>query len=165
MSADAQSFKDIMSHWATGISVVTTQYQGEWQGFTVNSFASVSIAPLLISLSVTKDLYAGKLIHESRVFAVNILTNKQEEFGRLFAGMIPERREKRFEGLNVTLDTYGCPLLPEILGWLSCRVYQELDVGASTLILGEVTDCGRAENAGPLVYYHRQWGEFAPFKG
>src|SRR5258705_8392300 len=159
MSADAQAFKNVMSRWASGICVVTTHHNGEWQGFTVNSFASVSIDPLLISLSIAKGMHAGEILQQGKVFAVNILTDKQEEFGKLFAGMFTERNENRFAGIATTLTNLGCPLLPGILGWMSCHVYQELDVGASTLILGEVTDCGWLDDAEPLVYYHRQWGK------
>jgi 3-hydroxy-9,10-secoandrosta-1,3,5(10)-triene-9,17-dione monooxygenase reductase component len=163
MSADAQAFKNVMSRWATGISVVTTHLNDEWQGFTVNSFASVSIEPLLISLSIAKGLHAGELLQQSRVFTVNILTDSQAEFGMLFAGMLPERNENRFAGIATTVTKAGNALLPDTLGWMDCRVHQEIDVGASTLILGEVTDAGWADGAEPLVYYHRQWGRFAPF--
>jgi flavin reductase (DIM6/NTAB) family NADH-FMN oxidoreductase RutF len=163
MSADAQAFKNVMSRWATGISVVTTHYEGETQGFTVNSYASVSIEPLLISMSIAKGMHAGELLQKSKVFTVNILTDKQAEFGMLFAGMFADRNENRFAGINTTLTKQGNLLLPDILGWMDCRVYQEIDVGASMLILGEVMDCDWTNDVEPLVYYHRQWGRFAPF--
>lgn len=162
MSLDAQTFKNIMSHWATGISVITTVYEQEWQGFTANSFASVSIEPFLISMSVTKTLYAGQLIQKSGVFVVNILTRDQENWGKLFAGMYPDR-ENRFENILCTPAENGSPILPGVLGWLGCKVYKTFDVGASTLILGEVTEGMIAEETDPLVYYHRQWGYFTQF--
>ncbi|MCU0514730.1 MAG: flavin reductase family protein [Anaerolineae bacterium] len=163
MSADVQSFKNVMSRWPSGVSVITTVHEGEWHGFTANSFASVSIEPMLISMSMAKTLHTGTLILTSRIFTVNILRQEQAHLGQRFAGMIPEYKERRFEGLNITLTETGCPLLPDTLGWMSCRVYQAIDVGASTLILGEVIDCYAAEAGEPLLYYRRQWGQFSPF--
>lgn len=158
---DVQRFKSVMSNWASGIAVVTTQLNQEWQGFTANSFASVSIDPMLISLSVTKTLYAGKLIENSRVFAVNILNQDQEHLGRLFAGMIPDTPD-RFAGLQCSTDINGCPILPGALGWLSCRVHQIIDLGASKLVLGQAVD-GAISDQMPLLYYQRQWGRFVPY--
>lgn len=163
MGLDVQTFKNVMSHWVTGISVVTTVYEDEWQGFTANSFASVSIEPFLISMSITKNLYAGKLIQQSGVFAVNILTRDQENWGKLFAGMFPDR-ENRFENIVCTTAQNGSPILPGVLAWFGCRVHQILDIGASHLILGEVTEGHLADEGEPLVYYHRQWGYFTQFK-
>ena len=88
--ATVDSFKEVMSRWATGISVVTTAYEGEWRGITANSFASVSIDPLLISMSVSKSLHTLELFQKSGVFAVNVLRESQLDWGKRFAGMLPE---------------------------------------------------------------------------
>ena len=160
MAFDAQTFKQVMSHWASGIAVITTHYQGEWQGFTANSLASVSVDPLLISMSVTKQLYAGELILKSGVFAINILKQGQSEWGKLFAGFVKDR-PNRFEGIEVQPDTHGCPLLPDTVAWLSCKLYKTLDVGASTLLLGEVVDGSVLQGTSPLLYFQRQWGHFS----
>lgn len=157
--ATVDNFKEVMSRWASGISVITTAYEGEWRGITANSFASVSIEPLLISMSVSKTLHTLEFFQKSGIFAVNVLKESQLDWGKRFAGMIPEFAEKRFEGLNATLSKNGAPLLPDVLGWMDCKVYQTIDVGASVLFLGEVTDA-HAVDGEPLVYFHRQWGGF-----
>lgn len=158
MSIDATQFKEIMSHWASGISVITTVHEGEHQGFTANSFASVSIDPLLISMSVAKSMYAGELLLKSRVFTVNILTEEQIELGKRFAGFFD--MEDRFAGLNTSTSANGCYTLPGILGYLNCEVYETLDVGASTLVLGKVTEGSLHTEHKPLIYFNRQWGSF-----
>lgn len=158
MSIDVAQFKEIMSHWASGISVITTVHEGEHQGFTANSFASVSIDPLLISMSVAKSMYAGELLLKSQVFTVNILTEKQIELGKRFAGFYD--MEDRFAGINTTTSVNGCYVFPDVLGYLNCEVYETLDVGASTLVLGKVTDGSLHLEQKPLVYFNRQWGSF-----
>jgi flavin reductase (DIM6/NTAB) family NADH-FMN oxidoreductase RutF len=157
--ATVDGFKEVMSRWATGISVITTAYEDDWRGITANSFASVSIDPLLISMSVSKTLYTLEMFQKSGIFAVNVLRESQLDLGKRFAGMIPEFNEKRFEGLGASLSKNGSPILPDVLGWMDCRVYKQLDVGASILFLGEVTDAAFSDGE-PLVYFHRQWGGF-----
>jgi len=159
MSIDAQLFKQVMSHWASGIAVITTQYEGDHQGFTANSLASVSIDPLLISMSIVKTLYAGQLLQSSGMFAINVLREDQSEWGKLFAGFYKDR-PNRFEGIDITTTQQSIPLLPNTLAWMLCRVYQTVDVGASTLILGEVVDGQLNEGRPPLLYWRRSWGRF-----
>jgi flavin reductase (DIM6/NTAB) family NADH-FMN oxidoreductase RutF len=161
MAIDVQTFKNIMSHWATGISVITTFDGDEFLGFTANSFASVSVSPYLVSMSVAKTLYTGDVIQRNRVFTVNILNQYQEEWGKLFAGVYKDRL-KRFEGIDVTIGENGCPILPDVMGYMECEIYQTVDVGASTLILGEVKNGAFYDGRDPLLYYHRQWGKFSP---
>lgn len=159
---DSQAFKNVMSRWATGISIITTQNNGEKYGFTANSFASVSIDPLLVTFSMGQNLSVRPQIEQSGVLAINILKAHQAEWGKIFAGMLPEKNADRFAGINDTPSDLGCPLLPDTLGWLSCRVQRWINVGASDLILAEVVSAGWSDGE-PLLYFHRQWGQFQPF--
>lgn len=156
---DTDTFKNIMSRWASGISVITTAEDDNLYGFTANSLASVSIDPLLISMSVTRNLYTGQVIERTGVFTINILKESQREWGEVFAGMIPERKENRFDGINIEIAENGCPVLPDVMGWMACHVYQKIDVGASVLFLGEVT-AGAWQDGSPLLYFNRAWGRF-----
>lgn len=160
---DSQAFKNVMSRWATGISIITTHHEGVWHGFTANSFASVSIDPLLIAFSVGQNLSARPYIEQSGVIAVNILKKHQVEWGKIFAGMIPEKNVDRFAGIDCAVSDLGCPILPDTMGWLSCRVQKWINVGASDLILAEVVTADWSDGE-PLLYFHRQWGEFTPFE-
>lgn len=160
--ATVDDFKNVMARWTTGISVITTAHEGELHGFTANSFASVSIDPLLISMSVAKSLYALEQIEKSGVFAVNVLKKSQLDWGKRFAGMIEEFREDRFIGIDVITSENGNPILPDVLGWMDCKVYKSIDVGASTMFLGEVTAAHWQDEGEPLAYFKRQWGQFSP---
>lgn len=158
---DAQKFKQVMSHWLTGIVVITTARDDQMVGFTANSFASMSIDPMLVVITLGKTLSSLDVFQEAHYFAVNLLSKDQADLGKVFAGMIPERNADRFAGLDVTRTTNGAPLLPNTLAWMECKVYQRIDVGASILYLGEVKDAGWNDGAEPLAYYQRQWGEFS----
>lgn len=159
MAVEQQAFKNVLSRWATGITVITTADGDNRQGFTANSFATVSIDPPLITMNVAKRLESAAVIRQVGKFAINILRVDQIYWGKVFAGFI--ETDNRFEGIDVTLSNGGCPLLPDTLGWLDCEVYHMLDVGENLLFVGQVMDAGWIEeDADPLLYYHRHWGKF-----
>lgn len=158
---EISEFKSVMSHWASGIAVVTTFSPIGHLGFTANSLASVSIDPLLISMSVAKSLFTGQVMLQQGVFNINILTAEQDQLGKIFAGMMPQQTD-RFEGLDITYSTNGCSILPNVMAYLECQIYTTVDVGASTLVLGQVIGGRLLQEAQPLLYFHRAWGRFMP---
>ena len=70
---DPQTFRSTLSHWASGVTVVTTQLNEQRVGITASSFSSLSLDPPLILICVAKKLYTHQVIEQSRIFAVNIL--------------------------------------------------------------------------------------------
>src|SRR3954452_6394773 len=78
-------FRQVMGHFATGVTVVTTRSQETLAGLTANAFCSVSLNPPLILICVDLSSTTRPVIRESGVFAVNILTDKQEDLSRCFA--------------------------------------------------------------------------------
>src|SRR3712207_6627005 len=99
MAIDSQSFRATMTHWASGVTIVTTTYNGERSGITVSSLTSLSLEPPRILICVAKRLHTHNLIKASQSFAVNILSAEQQEWGIRFAGKVPEG-EDRFAGID-----------------------------------------------------------------
>lgn len=160
MATHPQAFKDTLAQWSSGVTVVTTAWHDTWYGITVSSFASVSLEPPLISVCVAKKLFTHGVIAESSIFAVNILNREQVEWAKRFAGFYPEIKD-RFADINCLTAVTGCPVFPDAMGWLDCRVYRAYDGGDHTIIVGEVVANGHNERSHPpLVYYNRQWGQF-----
>src|SRR3712207_3497878 len=87
--ADAAAFRGAMSHFPTGVTVVTSGSEEKVEGMTANAVISVSLDPLLLLVSVHKDARLNPRIREEGYFAVNILADDQEGLSRLFAS--PER--------------------------------------------------------------------------
>jgi len=159
MAVEEQAFKNVLSRWATGITIITAASGDHWQGFTANSFATVSVKPPLVSMNVAKRIASAELIRTTGYFAVNVLNLDQMEWGKIFAGIIPT--EDRFADIDVKLSENGCPLLPDVMGWLECKVYHSLDIDENIMFVGEVLNAGWSENnLEPLLYFHRHWGKF-----
>jgi len=155
-----QMFKQVMAQWASGVSVVTTVSDTGWTGITVSSFNSVSLRPPLVSICIATNLYTHDVIQQAGVFAVNVLSEGQIEVGKRFAGMYPDV-EDRFADMKIQTAETGCPILPDVMGWVDCRLWQEYPGGDHTIFVGEVVSGGiHAEAQEPLLYFNRKWGRF-----
>lgn len=157
---DEQIFKNVLSCWATGITVITVSSNDDWQAFTANSFASVSVNPPMICMNVANRIDSRDYIAREGHFAINILTNNQLDLGKRFAGYLDDQFDNRFDGLKCDTTEYGDPLLPESMAWLSCTVEHMINLGENTMFIGRVKDGSGTEDNSPLLYYNRQWGKF-----
>ena len=88
---EAQHFKDALSQWATGVTVVTTVHAGQRVGITASSFTSVGLTPPQILVCVAHKLYTHQAILASGHFAVNILAEDQKAVSGLFASRAPDK--------------------------------------------------------------------------
>lgn len=160
MALDLDQFKNAMAQWATGVTIVTTQWNGEKFGLTASSFTSISLDPPLVSVALANSLYTLALMQQSGLFAVTLLASDQIDLGMRFAGMIPDIVD-RFDGLDYTVAVTGCPILPGGLAWLDCRVYHSFEAGDHTVFVGEVLEASAREDGLPLLYYNRDWRNLA----
>ena len=161
MAVSDAAFRDVMSHWATGVTVVTTCHDGELHGMTVNSFSSLTVEPPLVLFCADRSAHTYGLVEASGVFAVNVLSAGQEELSNLFAGRYPERDADRFAGVAYRQAATGAPILRGSLGYLDCRVVARYPHGTHTIFVGAVAaaELLDAETA-PLLYYHRRYRQF-----
>ena len=85
MSASPEQFKAVLSRWASGVSVVTTNDDGMLYGLTVSSFSSVSLDPPLVSVCLSEGNRLVEMIKQSGKFAVSILGANQQAASQYFA--------------------------------------------------------------------------------
>lgn len=156
MPIDVEKFKEIMSRFATGVTVVTTKAENQPFGLTVSAFCSVSLSPPLILICVNKAAHSHDALRRAATFAVNILSEQQEALSNRFAD--PELTQaQRFAGLACDASALKLPVLPGIIGYMDCRRFKTYDGGDHTIILGEVFEMRLfAENA-PLLCFNRQY--------
>jgi flavin reductase (DIM6/NTAB) family NADH-FMN oxidoreductase RutF len=156
MTHDPQSLRLAMRKWATGVTIVTAEYEGRRHGMTVSSFTSVSLDPPLILVSLGNGTLTGELIRSTGYFGVTILAEGQQELSDSFAGRIPEP-EDRFDGREIETLESGVPFLKGGLVYLDCRVVQIIPAGTTMLYLGEVTALWEGTDGKPLIYYNREY--------
>lgn len=151
---DDRTFRNAMGKFATGVTVITTDHGGEPHGMTANAFMSVSLNPRLVVVSIGEKARMLDKIRESGKFAVNILSEQQQEVSMLFAGQLKENRE-------ADLDTIqGVPVVKDALANVVCKVYGTQIVGDHTLFIGEVEDIVLRDGK-PLTFYEGKYGKLA----
>ncbi len=160
MTIHTTTFKEVMSQFASGVTVITTHDNGNLHGMTASSFCSVSLEPPLVLVCVAKHVRSHPLIEKSGVFAVNILANEQLDWGMRFAGMIPDI-EDRFADIEVIAAVTDSPILPGTLGWVDCELRYAYDGGDHTIFVGEAVAGGVSQKNDPLMYYNRAWRELS----
>ncbi len=154
---DDRQFRSAMGKFATGVTVITTEVEGEIHGMTANAFMSVSLDPKLVVISIGEKAKVLNKIKESKIFTVNILAADQEELSMIFAGQLKEHKEVTFERLD------GKPVLSGAVAQIACEVSAEHVEGDHTLFIGKVTDI-HLEDAEPLVFYNGKYRSLVELK-
>lgn len=158
MTVEIEQFKDALAHFASGVTVVTTRYEGQPIGVTASAFASLSLQPPLVMVAFAKEMFTHTALQEHGSFAVSILSEEQVGWAMRFAGMLPEYEADRFVGINVETAVTGNPILPDVLAWADCRLWAVYDGGDHSIFIGEVVAAATGKAEAPLLYYDRLWG-------
>jgi flavin reductase (DIM6/NTAB) family NADH-FMN oxidoreductase RutF len=143
---DDRQFRNAMGKFATGVTVIATEVEGDVHGMTANAFISVSLDPKLVVISIGAKAKILTKIKESNLFTVNILAADQQELSNIFAGQLKEHKEVVFDRLD------GKPVIPGSVVQIACEVSAEHVEGDHTLFIGKVTDI-HIEDLEPLVFY------------
>jgi 3-hydroxy-9,10-secoandrosta-1,3,5(10)-triene-9,17-dione monooxygenase reductase component len=162
MELDAQAFKDTLSCFPSGVTVVTSLLDGVPSGMTVSAFAAVSLTPPRISICVNQDAETRPAIETSRHFAVHILGRRQAELGMRFAHLLPDVPVP-FAGLKYGAAVSGSPILPDCVAWLDCALESTIVVGDHKLFIGIPLAVDPAAGSDePIVYCQRNWRVLEP---
>jgi flavin reductase len=148
MPFDSKQQRKIMGHFATGVTIVTTDGPAGSHGLTANAVASLSLDPPLVLVAVEKRAHSLEYLRKNGCFAVNILRLDQEEISRRFATPGP----KDFTGLNITMATTASPILADCLAFVDCRVVDILPGGDHEIFVGEIV-AGEYHGGDPLLYF------------
>ncbi|WP_058308370.1 flavin reductase family protein [Gracilibacillus massiliensis] len=141
-----QDFRKAMSKFATGITVVTTEFDNEVQGMTVNAFMSVSLDPQLITISLDHKTNFYQNADKIKRFGISILREEQKEVSMIFAKQI----DKKYDDF-VSLD--GIPVINNSLTTLACSVVNTVEAGDHMLLIAEV-DKIKLDEGNPIIYYN-----------
>lgn len=148
---DDRLFRTAMSKFATGVTVITTEADGDVHGMTANAFMSVSLDPKLVLISIGNKAKMKNFIESSGVFAVNLLSNSQENVSKQFAGQINDETAAQFT------EFAGLPVIDQALASIACDVHDSSVQGDHTLFIGKVRDIV-VTDADPLTFYSGKYG-------
>lgn len=154
MPVDDAQFKLAMSHFASGVTVVTTEQEGTPYGMTVAAFSSLSLHPPLVLICIEKSVRTHEAIAAAGKFGVSILSQSQADVSNRFAS----RGEDKFSGIATHRGTTGVPLVDGAITNLECTLREQFPGGDHSIFIGEVVAIETAEGV-PLVYYRSGYRE------
>ncbi len=154
MSDLGEDLRRALRHWASGVSIATSEFEGVRHGMTVNSLASVSLEPPVILMTLQHATRTYELVRQSKIVGITFLGEGQAALSDRFAGKIPEDGD-RFSGLETFTWKTGAPLIAGGTAYLDCQVRSVYPLEQSTLFILDVVAARPAADDLPLVYFNR----------
>jgi flavin reductase (DIM6/NTAB) family NADH-FMN oxidoreductase RutF len=162
MSLNPAEFRKAMGCFATGVTILTVDLEGEAHGMTANAFASVSLDPLLVLVCVDHKTRTHAHLRTKKRFGINILAEDQRAVSEYYARPARENEHAEEEaGAHFDRTQHGTPILRGALAYLECRLDSAQEAGDHTIFIAEVEDVVVREGA-PLLFFrgkYRRIGE------
>jgi len=157
MPIDKDRFRVVMSHFAAGVTVVTTlDADGRPFGLTATAFSSVSLDPPLVLVCVDKKAETYPHFEPAGVFAVNFLSLGQRDISQHFA----KHGGDKFRELGWRAGVLGAPLLEGTIGHVECRIRHWYDAGDHTIMVGEIESADACAGE-PLLHFRHAYRRVA----
>ncbi len=159
-SSDAQprqltsdEFRNVIGHFASGVTVITTTVDGKPYGTTASAVTSLSLEPPMVLIAMNQSSETGQAIATQGTFAINILGEDHGEIAVQFA----RKGAEKFEGVELTEGTEAGPLLTDALAHVECRVTEQVVAGTHVVFIAEAL-VATARPGAPLAYFRGQFG-------
>ena len=147
-SIDPRTFRDVLGCYPTGVSVITSLYEGVRVGMAVGSFTSISLDPPLVGFFPGKASRSWQRIEQSGRFCVNVLAGHQIDLCKHFASKIDDK----FADLSHGKSPSGLPVIDDAVAWIDCRIQDVIEIGDHYLVVGAVEALSRGDTHQPLVF-------------
>ena len=141
-----------------GLYVISSRRGEKVNAQVGNSLFQITVSPRQIALGINKSNYTFEFIRDSLVVAVNVLRQDQIPLVKHF-GLQSGRTVDKFSTVPYITRATGCPILPEALACMDCRINAPkcVDCGSHMVFICDVLE-GEVLNPGaPLTYdYYRK---------
>jgi flavin reductase (DIM6/NTAB) family NADH-FMN oxidoreductase RutF len=151
---DPQLMRDVLGHFATGVTVVTAVVPDGPIGFTCQSFSSLSLDPPLVAFAPARTSTTWPRLRAAGQFCVNVLAEGQQDLSSAFA----RSGTDKFAGVVWAPSPCGSPMLEGVVAWIDASLWAEYDGGDHTIVVARVLDLGAAPGRAPLVFHRGSYG-------
>jgi 3-hydroxy-9,10-secoandrosta-1,3,5(10)-triene-9,17-dione monooxygenase reductase component len=153
---DQARFREVLGHFATGVTIVTALEDGLPVGFSCQSFAALSLEPPMVILAPAKSSTSWPRIAAAGAFCVNILEQHQESVCRAFAISGGDK----FDGVPWTPGPVtGSPIITGSLAIVECTLGAIFEGGDHEIVTGHVVGVDIGQGL-PLIFYRSGFGSF-----
>jgi flavin reductase (DIM6/NTAB) family NADH-FMN oxidoreductase RutF len=161
MSLNASDFRKAMGCFATGVTVITVDQDGEVHGMTANAFTAVSLDPVLVLVCVDHRARTHAHLHARKRFGVNVLRNDQQTVSEYYARAAETHQHPEIAGARFDRTAQGTPVLQGALAYFECRLHSTQAAGDHTIFIAEVEEVVVREGE-PLLYFRSKYRNIEP---
>lgn len=148
-----------MSRFASGVAVVSAQWQGSLHAMTATALCSVSLEPPLVLTCVGRRSRFHPALLGSGAWGVSVLAREQDHLARHFSDRTRDLTTQFDAVPHRRGEHTGAPLVEGALAWLECRTVAVHDGGDHSIVIGQVLDASASTAAElPLTYYRGSYG-------
>jgi 3-hydroxy-9,10-secoandrosta-1,3,5(10)-triene-9,17-dione monooxygenase reductase component len=151
---DPRAMREVLGHFASGVTVVAALTEAGPIGFTCQSFSSLSLDPPLVAFAPARTSRTWPRLREIGRFCVDVLAEGQDDLSQRFAGT----DEDRFDGVAWRRSPHGAPVLDGVVAWIDAELWAEYDGGDHTIVVARVLDLGADPARRPLLYHRGSYG-------
>ncbi len=149
-------FRKALGCFATGVTVITVDREGEVHGMTANAFTSVSLDPMLVLVCVDQRARTHAHLHAKKRFGINVLSEFQRAISEYYARASETHQHAEEAGAQFDRTRHGTPVLRGGLAYLECRLESAHEAGDHTIFIAEVEDVVVREGK-PLVFFRGKY--------
>jgi flavin reductase (DIM6/NTAB) family NADH-FMN oxidoreductase RutF len=149
VTIDSARMRQVMGHFATGVTVITAVHNGEPVGMACQSFTSLSLEPAYISFAPALTSTTWPRIREAGRFVVNVLAEDQQDVCRAMG----RSGGDKFAGVAWDKAGNGAPRIADSLAWIEADVEHVLPGGDHEIVIGRVGALDLPRDAAPLLFY------------
>ncbi len=143
-------FRNVLGHFASGVSIVTGIDAGAPVGVTVQSFCSLSLDPPLILLAPSLQSHTWPHLEHAGRFCVNLLAEGQAGLARQFA----RSGGDKYAGVRWTASRVTrSPVIEGVIAWIDCRLESVHPGGDHVIAVARVLDLEARMDIRPLVFF------------
>jgi flavin reductase (DIM6/NTAB) family NADH-FMN oxidoreductase RutF len=154
---DSGLYRQVLGHFPTGVTVITSAPTSGPVGMAIGSFVSVSLDPPLVGFFAAVSSSSWPKIEAAGSFCVNVMTAEQLELVKGFAS----KSEDKFAGVDWRPALSGSPILSGALAFIDCEIYKVVEAGDHWFIMGQVTELGVSGDGQPMVFHRGTYGTFS----
>jgi flavin reductase (DIM6/NTAB) family NADH-FMN oxidoreductase RutF len=149
-----QSYRNTIGLFATGVTVLVIENEGEIHCMTANAVSSLSLEPIQLLVCPSKNAAFSKYIKKDVFFTVNILGIHQEKISNYFAGAKQEIESSELLYDYLFSKIINSPRLKDCIASFACKIKQIHDGGDHWIVVGEVEELYKNEQEmQPLLFF------------
>lgn len=152
-----RDLRRVFSAYPTGVVALCAKDADGPNGMAMNSFATVSLDPPLVSVCVSNTSATWEKLKSAPTLGISVLSSGHGELCRKLSA----RGVDRFAGVDWREGEDGAVLIADSALWLECAIWQVVDGGDHQIVLLEVKRSEMFPEATPLLFHQSQFRDFA----